>query len=96
MGMIKPPNAGVGRKPGAKNKTTVALRDAILHAFDAVGGQSYLVDVARKDHKAFCALLGRLMPRAVTDEDACGTIIVELVQGLGDPPPRDNAREARK
>ena len=68
MRAVKPPNAGRGRKPGTRNRTTAAVKDAILHAFDEVGGKSYLAEVARKDHKTFCALLGRILPRGLTDE----------------------------
>jgi hypothetical protein len=71
MRAVKPPNAGMGRKPGAQNRTTAAMKDAILGALDRVGGESYLAEIARKDHKTFCALLGnscratsRTKPRA--------------------------------
>ena len=62
----KPPNAGKGRPRGASNKVTVAVKDAILHALDEAGGTSYLAQVAKDDPKTFCALLGKLVPRAVT------------------------------
>ena len=67
---IKPPNAGIGRTRGVQNRTTAAVKEAILRAFDKVGGEDYLVDLARKDHKTFCTLLGRILPRPVTDEEA--------------------------
>ena len=69
MSTDKPPNAGKGRKAGSRNKTPAALKDAILHAFDEVGGKSYLAELARKDHKTFCALLGRILPRSLPDEE---------------------------
>ena len=81
MRAVKPPNAGMGRKPGARNRTTAAVKEAILCAFEKVGGESYLVDIARKDHKTFCALLARLVPRGLTDE-AGGDIVVEIVRPL--------------
>jgi hypothetical protein len=87
MRAVKPPNAGMGRKLGAQNKTTAAVKEAILCAFDEVGGEAYLVEIARKDHKTFCALLGKILPRG-TGDDAGGNIVVELVQGFGDPPSR--------
>jgi hypothetical protein len=87
MHVVKPPNAGMGRKVGARNRTTAAVKDAILRAFDEVGGRSYLADVARKDHKTFCALLGRLLPRGLTDEagNDSGKVLVEIVR-FSDPP----------
>ena len=93
MRAVKPPNAGMGRKPGARNKTTAAVKEAILRAFEEVGGKSYLVDVARKDHKTFCALLGRLVPRGLTDEGG-GDIVVELVR-FSDRPPHGDGKSSR-
>jgi hypothetical protein len=53
---------GPGRPPGLPNKTTRALRAAILDAFETVGGEAYLVRVAREDPKTFCTLLGKVLP----------------------------------
>ena len=38
-----------GRQKGTPNKVTADLREAIMHAFDKVGGEDYLVRVARKN-----------------------------------------------
>ena len=54
-----------GRKKGVPNKTTVAVKDAILQAFDSVGGEKYLVQVAENDPKTFCTLLGRVLPSEI-------------------------------
>lgn len=61
-------NRGKGRPKGSKNKTTVAVKDAVLGALDEVGGRDYLVTVARENPRAFCALLGRLIPTEVKAE----------------------------
>ena len=37
-----PPAAGMGRIKGSKNKAPRELKDMILHALSAVGGQHYL------------------------------------------------------
>jgi hypothetical protein len=55
-----------GRPKGSRNKTTVAIKDAIQNAFTIVGGENYLVTVAKEDHRTFCALLGRVLPTEVT------------------------------
>lgn len=34
----RPPNAGKGRAKGSKNKTTVAVKQALMLAFDGIGG----------------------------------------------------------
>lgn len=69
----KPPNAGKGRTKGSLNKTTTALKDAILLAATQVGMDGsgkdgltgYLKQVARTDRKAFSSLLGRVLPLQV-------------------------------
>jgi hypothetical protein len=69
----KPPAAGMGRKKGTPNKTTAALKDAILMAAAAVGEDGcgkgaltgYLTMVAKTDVKAFAGLLGRVLPMTV-------------------------------
>ena len=61
---------GSGRKKGGTNKVTADVKQAIMEAFNALGGVEYLCAVARKDPKAFCALLGKLIPVKVKgDED---------------------------
>jgi hypothetical protein len=63
--MAKPkgsPKTG-GRKPGSRNKVTRTLVEAIDKAFEQVGGAQYLARIAEDDPKAFCALLGKRLPR---------------------------------
>lgn len=65
-----PPNAGKGRTKGTPNKTTGALKEAILLAAAEVGEDDngtggltgYLRRVAREDVKAFAGLLGKVLP----------------------------------
>ncbi|HEX2728025.1 MAG TPA: hypothetical protein VHN20_19550, partial [Beijerinckiaceae bacterium] len=87
MSTDKPPNAGKGRKAGSRNKTPAALKEAILHAFDEVGGKSYLAELARKDHRTFCALLGRILPRSLPDAagEEDNSIVVEIVHETHEP-----------
>jgi hypothetical protein len=51
-----------GRPPGLPNKATRVLKTAILNAFETVGGEEYLVRIAREDPKTFCTLLGKVLP----------------------------------
>jgi hypothetical protein len=72
----KPPNAGKGRPKGSPNKTTQALKDAILLAAEQSGGNKkgkdglvgYLKRVADTDVKAFSSLLGRVLPLQVAGD----------------------------
>lgn len=75
-GKRRPPAAGMGRKPGSLNKTTKALREAILEAAERSGRDmqgegglvGYLMRVADEDVKAFSVLLGKVLPLQVTGE----------------------------
>lgn len=55
-----------GRAKGTPNKVNAAVKEAIIGAFNAVGGESYLVKVAESDPRTFCALLGKVMPTQLT------------------------------
>lgn len=57
-----------GRKKGTPNKTTVALKDAIMGAFNKAGGMDYLERVAHEDPRTFCTLLGKVLPQEVKAE----------------------------
>lgn len=66
----KPPNAGMGRKPGVPNKTTAALKDAVLLAAEEIGVdgegkdglKGYLKMLAMTEPKAYAGLLGKIIP----------------------------------
>lgn len=63
----------MGRPKGALNKTTKALKEAILaaaerHGFDGDGEdglEGYLLKVASEEPRAFVSLLGRVLPMTV-------------------------------
>jgi hypothetical protein len=68
---------GPGRPKGVPNKTTTALKEAILaaatqHGEDDQGKDGlvgYLRKVAREDVKAFSGLLGRVLPLTVAGDN---------------------------
>lgn len=62
------PKSG-GRKKGTPNKVTGKVREAILQAFEEVGGVEYLTNIAQEDHKTFCMLLAKVLPTQVTGAD---------------------------
>jgi hypothetical protein len=81
VGKIKPPAAGIGRKKGVPNKTTKIIKEMISGALDELGGQSWLVEQARAEPKAFMQLIGKLLPlQLANDPDAplTNTKITEL------------------
>jgi hypothetical protein len=78
-----PKPEGSGRKVGTPNKITVVLTEAIDQAFSDLGGAEYLKRIAIMDPKAFCALLGKRLPKdiSVTGADS-GPIQVIIVTGV--------------
>lgn len=82
-----------GRAKGTPNKTTGALKEAILLAaeqtgYDGAGKHGlvgYLRLVARTDLKAFAGLLGKVLPMQVTGEDGgpINVTRIEIVAGHG-------------
>ena len=65
----KPGERVTGRQKGTVNKLTVSIKQAIEHAFDELGGASYLVHVGKTDPRTFCALLSRLLPTKLANAD---------------------------
>ena len=65
----KPGERVTGRQKGTVNKLTVSIREAIEHAFDELGGASYLVRVGQSDPRTFCALLAKLLPTKLANAD---------------------------
>ena len=82
-----------GRKAGTPNKVTRELKEAILNAFAEVGGEKYLVTVAKKQPAIFCQLLGKVLPTQITGANGKelfppGSFVVEVVpSGLPNKPP---------
>src|SRR5262249_17883012 len=65
-------NPGPGRPKGSKNKTKLALKEAILAALDKLGGDEYLARLAVENSSAFASLLGKILPHtlaAASDSD---------------------------
>ena len=59
-----------GRRKGTLNKTTGELKDMILEALSDEGGVEYLRKVAKEDIKAFCSLIGRVLPLTLNGDPA--------------------------
>src|SRR5690348_763852 len=54
-----------GRKPGVPNKFTRDVKEAVLNAFQQLGGEAWLVKLGRRDPKSFAALLAKTMPQGM-------------------------------
>lgn len=78
----KPPAAGMGRRKGSKNKTTVLLKEAIEESFANVGGAEYLTQMAQEEPKAYLTLLAKILPAKIEADINVfqGTQLVERLQ----------------
>ena len=85
-GRRKPPRAGMGRPAGTLNKTTTALKEAILLAAEQVGADGkgtdgltgYLRHVATTDVKAYSSLLAKVLPLTIDGTGKGGAIVLQL------------------
>ena len=71
--------ASPGRTPGVKNRLT-NLREAVLEAFDEVGGPAYLARLAQgnsSDRAAFVGLVSKVLPTQI-NANVEGGIQVQL------------------
>lgn len=77
-----------GRKKGTKNKTTVAVKEGIMQAFQELGGVNYLVAVGKEDPKTFCSLLGKVIPAEINAElNLSGNVQIIVDTGITNRPP---------
>lgn len=83
---------GVGRAKGTPNKTTAQIKEMVVQALHEAGGVDYLVQQAKKNPKAFLALLGRVLPLQVAGTGADGALLIQHVtRTVIDVTPNDNA-----
>ncbi len=68
--LVRGRHVGGGSRKGIPNKTTVAVRNAIVDAFERVGGADYLEQVARQEPKVFCVLLAKVLPKQAPESGA--------------------------
>lgn len=70
---------GPGRPKGVGNKTTTAIKEAVVEAFNKAGGVDYLVGLSKSDPKTFCGLVGKVIPLQVEGTGADGEIVFRTV-----------------
>jgi len=58
-----------GRPVGAKNKTTVAFKQAVMDVFTGMGGNRTFQEWAQKNQTEFYKIAARLIPSEVTGGD---------------------------
>ncbi len=67
-----------GRQKGTPNRLTAEVKQAILNAFDNVGGETYLEKLAVEDPRTFCTLLGKILPRDINQTS--DEYVIKIVQ----------------
>lgn len=68
-----------GSRKGVPNKVTKQLKDMILGALDAAGGQDYLQRQAEENPGPFLALVGKVLPTTLAgDPNAPLTARIEV------------------
>jgi hypothetical protein len=93
------PSTG-GRKKGSLNKSTIAMREAMLSVFADLQGTTgrengHLLDWALGNATDFYKLISRLMPRQVSGEDRAPVITrIELVAVTAEDVERARERES--
>lgn len=70
---------GGGRPKGAVNKTTKAVKEALVEAFDELGGVPALVKWGQKNPTGFYQLWGKLMPIQAEVSGADGGPIITTI-----------------
>lgn len=83
--IIEPSRWGKGKRKGVPNKITRDLKDAIMNAFTQVGGEDYLVVVARQKPEAFLTLLGKLLPHTLQGPGGKPIEVVEIRSFVAKP-----------
>jgi hypothetical protein len=70
-----------GRVKGTPNKATTKIKEAVMAAFDKVGGVKYLIKIANDDPGVFCNLLAKILPTEIKAEITVNeTLSVRLEQ----------------
>jgi hypothetical protein len=79
----RPPAAGKGRVKGTPNKFTKDIKEMILGALSAGGGQAWLEAQMQANPVAFMTLVGKVLPLQVSGEGG-GPMVIKLVKYDGD------------
>ena len=73
-----------GKRPGTLNRTTTALKEAVLEAFEKGGGVKWLRKLMDEDPRTFVSLLARILPAEMKHDlqDAGLVVSVRDYSGL--------------
>jgi hypothetical protein len=86
--VFKPGQSGnpKGKPKGTQNKATVQLREAILGALEAAGGEEgsvgYLTRLAINNSSAFASLLARVLPSTLAADESAGNVKIQFTREI--------------
>src|SRR5437867_554272 len=77
---------GAGRKPGVPNRFTGAFREAVLLAYNTIGGHQSFSQWATQNQTEFYKIAARLIPVELHSEDKQIVVIVDRGCSRMEPP----------
>ena len=76
----QPKTPGSGRKAGTKNKSTIAVKEALQAAFDGIGGVEFLTAFAKRNPDEFYKLWVKMLPQEVKNTVAMDPSVLAAIQ----------------
>ena len=70
--------AGKGRPKGVPNKSTIAVKQALIDAFDRIGGVAKLVEYGKAEPGEFYKLWVKVLPLEIAGADG-GALTVQIL-----------------
>ena len=82
----EPRPANAGRRAGTPNKTTRAVKEALMRALEATredGGEKFFTDLRDSDPKTFATLVSKLIPNQthVTGDEGGPVVVIKDYTG---------------
>ena len=78
----QPKTPGSGRKAGTKNKSTVAVKEALQAAFEGMGGVEKLTQFAKSNPEEFLKLWVKMLPQEVKNTVAMDpSVLAAIAEG---------------
>lgn len=84
---------GKGRMKGSLNRTTLALKEAILSTFDSLGGPQFLESLAEERPELFISLLGKLIPSEIKAQVSESSSLEIIVMQNATPWPQERLEQ---
>lgn len=76
---------GAGRPRGSRNKSTLAIKQALSDSFEELGGKDWLLELARSEPKTYAQLIGKVIPAELHAKHS-GDVSLTVVSGIDSPP----------